>query len=151
MIESILKNLAGETAKDLTGKAGIPENLLGELFKVTGNVATQEVAKQATSGGMENLMNLFSNKPNNNFANSIQNNLVSSLVTNFTSKLGLSQQQATMASGIIVPLLINMITKKNGETPENDPSPIQQVFNLGGNAKGAKSMLGGLLGKFLKG
>lgn len=151
MINSLIKQLASQTTNELTQKANIPENLVGDILNLTGQVATKEVANQVTQNGIDNLMNLFSNKPNNSSADSIQNNLVNGLISSFTQKLGLSQEQATMASDIIVPILLNMITKENEKTPDNDPSPIQQIFEIGGNAKGAKNALGGLLGKFLKG
>ena len=150
MIDQILQSLSKETGKDLISKAGISENKLGEIFKVTGNIASQEVAKQAVGGGMDNLMNLFSGKPNNTAANNIQNNIVNGLITNFTSKLGLSQEQAKSATNIIVPALINMITKKNSETPDNDASPIQKLFNLDKGTKTAGNIVGNVLGKFMK-
>jgi uncharacterized protein YidB (DUF937 family) len=150
MIDALLKNLSKDIGPELISKAGISENKLGELFKVTGNVASQEITKQATAGGMDNLMNLFSNKPNNPSANSIQNNIVNGLIASFTSKLGLSQQQAQSASGIIVPALMNLITKKNSETPESDPSPLMKMFDIDSGKKGAGKIVGDMLGKFMK-
>lgn len=150
MIDKILKSLASDTTGDLTSKAGVPQNLLGDLFKVTGNVTTQEVTNHISSAGIAGAMNLFSNKPNNIMADNIQNSLTDSLVNNYASKLGLTKQQATLAAGIIVPTVIKLITNENSKTPDNDSSPIQSLFDLE-NAKGASKAIGGLLGKFLKG
>jgi len=150
MIESILKSLSGSTAGELTTKAGIPRDKLGDVFKIVNGVATKEVARQAASGGLGDLMNLFSNKPNNPKANLIQNSLADGLIRNFTSKLGLTPQQAALASSIVVPALLNLVSKENKKTPENDPSPLQKIFELGGGKKGGSDLLGGLLGKFMK-
>lgn len=149
MINTILSQLASETSGELTSKAGISQNMLGEMFKLTGNLATQEVGKQATSQGVSSLMNLFSNKPNNNFANNLQKSLTDSLVNNYASKFGLSKQQASLAAGIVVPALISLVTKENSKTPANDSSPIEKAFGLG-NSKNATKVIGGLVGKFLK-
>ncbi|MCC5930865.1 MAG: hypothetical protein JJU28_16595 [Cyclobacteriaceae bacterium] len=152
MVDAIIKALASNTSNELTGKAQIPQNLLGEVFKLTGNVATQEVAKQAASGGLNDLMNLFSNKPNNAKANNIQNNIANSLIQNLSSKLGLSKHQATLASQIIIPVLMSLISKENSKTPENDSTPIQKIFEMGGgkSAGNTGKIVGDILGKFFK-
>ena len=54
-----------------------------------------------------------------------------------------------MATSIIIPVLMNMITKKNAETPDNDPSPLNDLFNPKG--QGGNDLLGGLIGKTLGG
>lgn len=151
MIDKILNQLAKETSSELTQKAGVKKDILGDMFNITGEVATSEVANQLSTNGIGSLMTLFSNKPNNSLANSIESNLVTGLANNFIQKLGLSEDQAKMATNIIVPTLLSMITKENEKTPENDTSPIQKIFEVGNNAKGAKNAIGGLFGKFLKG
>jgi uncharacterized protein YidB (DUF937 family) len=152
MVDAIMKALASNTSNELTGKAQIPQNLLGEVFKLTGNVATQEVAKQAASGGLNDLMNLFSNKPNNSTANTIQNNITNNLVQSLGAKLGLSKQQATLAAQIIIPVLMGLISKENSKTPDSDATPIQKIFELGGgkSAGNTGKIVGDILGKFFK-
>ena len=55
-------------------------------------------------------------------------------------KIGLKTSTAAVIAEIAVPLLMILITKKNNETPEDDPSPLNALFgdndsmgNLGGN------------------
>ncbi len=52
-------------------------------------------------------------------------------------------------SSIAIPALINLITKKNSATPDDDPSPLKEIFGTG-----KSSAIGGiakdLLGKLLK-
>jgi hypothetical protein len=102
-----------------------------------------------TSGNLSNLMNLFSDKPNNDGANRIQSNIHSNILSELTGKLGISPEISGKIAAVALPALIGMITRKNNTTPDDDPSPLTELF---GGAKGTN--LGGLanelLGKFLK-
>lgn len=144
MIDSIIQSLASKTGQELVSNIGIPPNLLDDLFKITGNVAEDEIKNQISKGGLDTVMNLFSKGKNNSFADQLQNNLVSNLVANFISKLGLSESLSRQAANLIVPTLINLVTKENEKTPSHDTSPIQSIFSIGGkDADGLGSMLKG--------
>jgi hypothetical protein len=79
-------------------------------------------------GGLDTAMNLFSNKPNNSGASLLQSNITQGIVRGLMQKIGLHSSTATTIAGIAVPLLMNLITKKNNETPEDDPSPLNELF-----------------------
>lgn len=102
------------------------------------------------SGNVSNLMNLFSDKPNSDGANKIQSKMNSGIVNELISKLGLSPAQSKNIAEVALPALINMITKKNNATPENDSSPLSEIFG----AAGKGGLLGGLaknlMDRFLK-
>lgn len=142
MIDSILKSLASQTSDELVSKIGIPTEKLDDLFKVTGDVAEQEIKNQVSKGGLDTVMNLFSNQKNNSFAENLKGNLINSLVANFISKLGLSKSLSTQAANFIVPTLINMVTKENAKTADNDASPLQSIFSMGSKDKGG---IGGMV------
>ena len=145
MIESILKKLASETSKDLVSKVGIPSDKLDDVFKVTGDVAKNEIGKQVSKGGLDGIMSLFSNNENNSFANQIQGSLTNSLVSKLSSMLGISETKSKMAAGIIVPFLINLITKENSKTPDNDASPLTSIFGSVLESGGKSGGLGGIV------
>ncbi|MCB0510565.1 MAG: hypothetical protein H6579_02050 [Chitinophagales bacterium] len=149
MIDVILNGLKEQIGGELQNKAGVSSNMMDDILKITGSVATKEVSKQMLSGNLDAVMNLFSNQANNAQANSLQDNIVNGMVTNFVQKLGLNKQTATTVTTIIIPVLMNLITKKNAETPDNDPSPLNDLFNPKG--KGGSDVLGGLIGKTLGG
>lgn len=149
MLDLILNGLKEQVGGDLQQKAGVSSNMMDDILKITGSVATKEVSKQMLSGNLDAVMNLFSNQANNAQANSLQDNIVNGMVSNFVQKLGLNKQTATTVTSIIIPVLMNMITKKNAETPDNDPSPLNDLFNPKG--QGGKDLLGGLIGKTLGG
>lgn len=143
MLEQLLQGIQGQVGQEVQEKAGVDSDMMSKIMKIAGNVASQQVAKQITSGGINDVMNLFSDKPNNSNASALQSNITNDLVTNLIAKLGLDPQKAAMISTLVIPAVMNMITKKNGETPDNDSSPITDLF--GGNKAG---LVKGLLGKF---
>lgn len=145
MINSILKKLASETGDELVSKIGVPTEKLDGLFKVTGDVAQDEIKNQMSKGGLETVMNLFSNQKNSNFADSLKGNMVNNLVENFIAKLGLSKSISSQAANFIVPKLISLVTKENSKTTDDDASALQSIFSLGGKDS---SDLGGLVKGF---
>lgn len=102
-------------------------------------------------GNLSNVMNLFSNQPNNSGANLLQSNISSGVISSLTSKLGLAPGMSKTIAAVAIPALINLITKKNNITPDDDPSPLNELF--GSKAKGgllggvAKGLLGGIFKK----
>ncbi len=62
------------------------------------------------------------------------------MIANLTSKLGLSPEISKTIAAVAIPALINMITKKNSTTPDDDPSPLNEIF--GGAAKGGTGRRG---------
>jgi len=140
MLENLLSGLKGEFAGELTKKIGIPIDKVDDVMKIAGQVASTEVTKEATSGGLDTIMNLFSKSANNSSANSLQDNIVKGIVTNLISKVGLDASMANMAANYLVPMIMEKVTGENSTTPDNDASPITKMFGL---ATGGKS--GGLM------
>lgn len=149
MLDMILKGLKDQVGDELQQKAGVNQNMLDDILKITGNVATKEVSKEMLGGNLDAVMNLFSSAENNPQASSLQNNIMQGMVGNFVNQLGLKKETANMITSIIIPALMNMITQKNAQTPANDASPLQDLFDLGG--QGGENPLGGLIGKTLGG
>ena len=121
-------------------------NQLPDIFGVIGDTTKKEVKKSMLDGGVGTVMNLFSKKTNNSAANSLQTNISSGIVSGLVQKLGLSSSSASMVAGIALPAIMNMVSKKNSETPEDDPSPINALFGDNNSLKDAGSKL---LNKFL--
>jgi uncharacterized protein YidB (DUF937 family) len=149
MLENLLGTLKSEVGGQILNQAQLPAEHLDGVIKVIGDVAKKEVTGQMLGGGLGNVLNLFSNQSNNAGANALQSNITSGVISGLISKLGLSQQMSNTIATVAVPALINMITKKNSTTPDDDASPLHEIF---GTAQ--KSGLGGiaknLLGRFLK-
>jgi hypothetical protein len=140
MIESLIEGLKDQIGNQILDKTDVKSNQLPDIFSVIGDTAKTEVKNSMLDGGMDTVMNLFSNKPNNSGANVLQSNITQGIISGLIQKIGLNSSTASTIAGVAVPLLMNLITKKNNETPEDDPSPLNALFggndlmgNLGGN------------------
>jgi len=149
MIEQLITSLKSEVGGQILKQTKLPSGSLDKVFSVIGDVTKKEVTNQMTSGNIGDVMSLFSNKPNNSGANLLQNSIASGVVTNLTKKLGISMEMSDTIAKIAVPALIGLISKKNSATPDDDASPLNELF---GNKK--SSLTGGLLknvlGKIIK-
>lgn len=144
MLEQLLEGLQGQIGQEVEQKAGVDSDMMSKIMKMAGGVATQEVAKQMMGGGLSDVMNLFSNNSNNSNANSLQSNITNGVVSQLVEKMGFDQGKASMISSMVIPAIMNMVTQKNNETPENDASPLQSLFG-GGKSGGIADMIGGFL------
>lgn len=149
MLENLLGTLKSEVGNQILSQTQLPAGNLDKVFSIIGDVATKEVTNQMKGGGLTQVLNLFSKQPNNAGADLIQNNIASGVVSNLTSKLGLSPEISRTIAAVAIPALINLITKKNSATPDDDPSPLNEIFP--GSSKGLLAGVAkNLLGKFLK-
>ncbi len=146
MIEKLLEGLQSQIGGEILEKTDVKANQLPDVFGVIGDTTKKEVKKSMLDGGVGTVMNLFSKKPNNSAANSLQTNISSGIVSGLVQKLGLPSSSASMVAGIALPAIMNMVSKKNSETPEDDPSPINALFGDNNSLKDAGSKL---LNKFL--
>jgi hypothetical protein len=150
MLEQIMNSLKSEVGGKLSDNSNIPAGGMEKIFSTLSDVVKKEVTDQMLSGNLSHLMNLFSNKPNTDKADIIQSNIHTDFIGNLMSKLGLSQETSTRIAATAVPALINAITRKNSTTPDEDPSPLHDLFGTGGNSgllDTARNLLGGILNK----
>lgn len=149
MIENLIGNLKSEVGGQIMSKANLPAGKLDQVFSIIGDVTKKEVGQQMTGGGLSNVMNLFSKQQNNPGADKLQSGITSGVVSGLVGKMGLSQDVSKNIAQIAIPALINMITKKNSATPDNDPSPLNELFG-GAGAGAAGGMAKNILGKLFK-
>lgn len=151
MLDNLIGSLKSEVGGKIMSQTKLPSGTMDKVFSIIGDVTKKEVGQQVTSGGIGNVMNLFSRQANNQGANMLQSNITNGVVSNLASKLGLSSDISKSIANIAVPALISMITKKNSETPDDDPSPLNDIFGGIGGKEGlggaAKDMLGKLFRK----
>jgi uncharacterized protein YidB (DUF937 family) len=150
MLEQLMNSLKSEVGGKLSNNPGLPSGGVDKIFSTLSDVVKKEVTGQMLSGNLSHLMNLFSKQPNTAHADTIQSNIHSDFIGSLMSKLGLSKETATGIAATAVPALINAITKKNSTTPDDDPSPLTELFGTaggGGILGAAKNLLGGLLRK----
>jgi uncharacterized protein YidB (DUF937 family) len=146
MLDQLINTLKSEVGGQIKSQANLQDNHVEKVFSILGDVAKKEVAGHMLSGNISDVMNLFSDKPNNTGADQLQSKIGSGFISELTSKLGLSPSIAKNIASVALPGLIKMITKKNSTTPDDDPSPLHEIFGGSGGLGGvAKNILGGLL------
>lgn len=150
MLEQLLNSLKSEMGGQIAGQTNLQSGHLDQIFSIIGNVAKKEVANHMLQGKLGDVMNLFTNTPNSAGANQLQSNISSGVISEITSKLGLSSAVASSIATSAIPGLISKITNHNSTTPDDDPSPLHELFGTGGSdglLGTAKNLLGGFLNK----
>lgn len=150
MLDKLLKMAEGPLQEALAksgtnaspGAAGAIEDVLGSLLQ-----------KQAKSGNLDGVMEMFSGKetsPNS----PVVNNLSGDLSQGLMEKLGIDSKQAMAMATTALPLLLNFFNKKVNDAPqanEDIMSSIAKSLQGGGNGGGLESIMGSLLGGGNKG
>jgi uncharacterized protein YidB (DUF937 family) len=150
MLEQLINSLKSEVGGQLANQSNLTSGHIDQIFSIIGNVAKSEVAGHILSGKLSDVMSLFSKSANSDGANQLQANISSGVISNLTSKLGLSPEMASNIASKALPVLLEKITNHNSTTPDDDPSPLHDIFGTGGDngiLGTAKNLLGGFLNK----
>lgn len=142
MLDTILGQLKGEVGSKLQSEQGVDSSQMDGIMGVVQSVAGEKIGKSLMGDGLNSVMNLFSDKPNTTSADSLQTDITGGIVTGLIEKLGFSSEKATSITSTVVPIIINLITSKNSETPDDDSSPITDIFG-GGDLGGLADKVGG--------
>jgi hypothetical protein len=117
-----------------------------ESLEVTGQTALDVIQEHMGAGDVSSLMNLFSQRQANGAsADAIQNEITAKVTSSLLSKNNFNLDKVLPIVTMVLPLVMNHISKKNDETPDDDDSPLRDMF---GGAAG--SVLAGTLGGALK-
>lgn len=150
MIQDILKQLSGSISDDLVSKAGISKDQVPGVIESIADASTEQMGKEAASGNMGALLNLFSNDSNSSAADGIQASITSAITQKLADKFGFDASTINSIVQVALPKLMGMLTQKNVETDANDPGFLTDL--LGGGNTGdllgkAKDAFGGFFGK----
>lgn len=142
MLDQILSSLKNQAAPELMNKLGLNEQQTNNSI-----TAAADSVKQVVGGGdgfgLDDVLNLFSEAKNTNAADGILSNIGSVLNGKLTGEVGLSGQQASGVSAMLVPMITNLISKHVG----GDASSLQSLIGsfTGGDKGGLADMASGLL------
>jgi len=148
MIDSIINSLKDQVGDQLKNEANLDNSGMDTVMDVVKSVATEQVGKQLMGGGVDTLMNLFSDKDNKSEANDLQSSMTSGVMDGLTDKLGISSAQASSIANMVLPMLMKLITERNKDTPDDDASPLKDIF--GGGGGGLDDLAGKALGGLFK-
>ena len=142
MIDAIMNQLKQQVGSELQQKEQVNASELNGIFDVVKEQTAEKVGENMLDQGLDGVMSLFSNNDNNKKADSLQASITGGIVDSLQKKLGFSGSKATGIVSIIMPYLLQLLTDKNAETPDDDPSPIKDI--LGGSMGSIGDKLGGL-------
>lgn len=142
MIDAIMNQLKQQVGGELQQNENVSGAELNGIFEVVKEQATGKIGENLLDQGLDGVMSLFSKNDNNKQADSLQASITGGIVDSLQKKLGFSGAKATGIVAIIMPYLLRLLTEKNSETPDDDPSPIKDI--LGGSLGSIGDKLGGL-------
>ncbi|MFV0543171.1 MAG: hypothetical protein ACK5L8_05695 [Marinicella pacifica] len=142
MIDAIMNQLKQQVGGELQQNENVSGAELNGIFEVVKEQATGKIGENLLDQGLDGVMSLFSKNDNNKQADSLQASITGGIVDSLQKKLGFSGAKATGIVAIIMPYLLQLLTEKNSETPDDDPSPIKDI--LGGSLGSIGDKLGGL-------
>ncbi|MEM9326059.1 MAG: hypothetical protein AAGA85_10400 [Bacteroidota bacterium] len=146
MLQSILESVIGEVGESFAQKSGMSGREAQESLEVTGQTALDVIQQHMGAGDMSSLMNLFSQRQANGAsADAIQNEITAKVTSSLLSKNNFNLEKVLPIVTMVLPMVMNQISKRNDETPDDDDSPLQDMF---GGATG--SIISGALGGALK-
>ncbi|PIE78921.1 MAG: hypothetical protein CSA15_05355 [Candidatus Delongbacteria bacterium] len=135
MFGDILNSIKGEAISKISNIAGINSGQENEIIDIASNTVRKEVSSQMLNGNVDGVKSLFSMGQNNSSANLMQGVIEKSIVSQLSSKLGLDQTIAQTVVGAVLPSIIKKISSENSKTPDDDISPLKNMF--GGKSDGA--------------
>jgi len=145
MIDGILDAVKGQVAEALTSKLSLNDGQIGNVISSSQEALEKTVADEAGSNGIDSLLNLFSDKDNNDSANSLLSGLGGNLISSL-AKNGFDSGTSSQIKEIVLPLVISFISKKVGGDSSNLTGLLGSV--LGGGNK--SDLLGNIGSSVLK-
>jgi len=144
-MDSIINTLKDKVSGKLQQEAGVESSKIDGIMDVVKSVAGKKIgAEMLSGGGLDNVMNLFTEKTDTSAANSLQTKMTTGVVSGLVEKLGFSKEKAASVTNIVIPVLIKLISKKNDETPADDSSALTNIFGGSSGASDISKKLGGL-------
>jgi uncharacterized protein YidB (DUF937 family) len=143
MLDGILGQIKGQLGDSLQQQEGVDSSQLDGIMDIVQSVTGEKVGKQMLGDGLGPVMNLFSNNNNTTEADTLQSDITGGIASSLVEKLGFSGETATNITSTVIPMVINLVTEKNSETPDDDASPLTELFG-GGDLGGLAGKLGDL-------
>ena len=148
MLEQLL-NQAKDKIGPLLGEQGLSMDNLDEVLKLSGDSVSQEVMSKASSGGLDQVMDLFKDTSATSSSNAVVSDIINSLSSKLGSNLGIDSSKASSLATKIVPMIIDFFGEKfRGSGKSADAAGLADFLGMdsGNILNKAKSLFGGKLG-----
>lgn len=148
MLDGILDLIKDHALGAITNNADVPDDKKDAAVETTTNAIADGIKNNLSLDNVSSLLGLSdgdSDLTNNQTVNSIQTSVISSL----SEKVGLSKEVAGSIASAVVPVLLQLLSKKSGDS--NDSFSFDSLLKsfTGGSEKGGGilSTLGKLFGR----
>ena len=150
MLEEILKSVKGDLGNQLTDRLGMSSVETDKSFNVLGGSLQNVLGDESKGGGVNTLLNLFSDDDNSGDSDSLVEKLGGSLIGDLVGKAGLTQTKASGFKDMVLPLVISFISKKIGGNSDLLGSLLGGGKSGGALGNVASSLLKGKMGGLFK-
>ena len=113
---------------DIMSKFGLDQSKAEGIMNEAGGSTKEVMTDKVKSGGLDTVMNLFSNKENGESENGMLSSVQDNFIGKITTKFGIDPSTAKSIADNVLPHITKMITSKNEETPSSDSSSILSMF-----------------------
>ncbi len=144
MLDDLLQLAQGQLGTQLQEEAGLSSSQVGETVDVAKNSFLTQMASEALSGNLPQLLDIFNGKASTTTANPMVMRLVNQFGGDMMEKMGVSKETAAMVSNMVIPFIMSKIGSPETGSAEDEGSMMSKLGldnldNIGG-------MLGGLFG-----
>ncbi|AFM05247.1 hypothetical protein Fleli_2897 [Bernardetia litoralis DSM 6794] len=144
MLDDLLKLAQSQLAPQLKEEAHLSEAQIAETADVAKGSFLTQMASEAVSGNLPQLLDIFNGKATATTANPLIMRLVNQFGGDMMEKMGISSETAAMVSNMVIPFVMSKIASPETGSAEDEGS---MMSKLGlDNLDGIGGMLGGLLG-----
>jgi hypothetical protein len=145
MLDDLLQLAQGQLGTQLQQEAGLSSSQVGETVDVAKNSFLTQMASEAMSGNLPQLLDIFNGKATTTTANPLVMRLVNQFGGDMMEKMGVSKETAAMVSNMIIHFVMSKIgSPETGKA--DDAGSMMSQLGLD-NLDGISGMLGGLLSK----
>ena len=139
MFDQILQTLQQQAVPQLMNQFGLDEKQAGGSVK-----AAADSVKEAVAGdngfGLDDALSLFSSGANSKGADGLMEKIGGLLQNKLTGQIGLESSKASGVSGMLLPLITDLVSRHVGGDAKN----LQSLLGGEGLAGAAKGLLGNL-------
>ncbi|MFT4221403.1 DUF937 domain-containing protein [Dysgonomonas sp.] len=148
MLDGILDLIKDQALGAITNNADVPDDKKGAAVETTTNAIVDGFKNNLSLDNVSSLLGLSGDDSaltNNQTVNSIQTSVISSL----SEKVGLSKEVAGSIAAAVVPALLQLLSKKSGDTNDSFSfdSLLQSFTGSSQKGGGILSTLGKLFGR----
>lgn len=147
MLDGIIDAVKGQAVEALTSKLGLDGTQIDSVLSSSQQAVEKSITDEASSNGVDTLLNLFSGNDNNDSSNNLLSSLGGNLISSLTNN-GFDSGKSSQIKDIVLPLVVNFISSKVG----GDSSNLTGLLSgLAGGGQKDGGLLGNVGGSLLKG